>query len=91
MKKILIGLLVAGTVLTGCDAATDMQMDKVHNKVADDMVAQYEIAKKQGDAMQTCVQAGMVSAAYLQAQDEAKYNEWKAIEKTDCKAAGIDK
>lgn len=86
-----MGLLFAGTVLTGCDAATDMQMENVHNKVADDMVAQYDIAKKQGDAMQTCVQAGMVSAAYLQAQDEAKYNEWKAIEKTDCKAAGIDK
>ena len=87
----LIAVLALATALMGCDAATDMQMDKVHNKVADDMVAQYDIAKKQGDAMQTCVQAGMVSAAYLQAQDEAKYNEWKAIEKTDCKAAGIDK
>ena len=90
MKAIVLGLGFA-VMLVGCDAATDMQMDKVHNKVADDMVAQYDIAKKQGDAMQTCVQAGMVSAAYLQAKDEAKYNEWKAIEKTDCKAAGIDK
>lgn len=91
MKKILIGLLVAGTVLTGCDAATDMQMDNIHNKVANDMVAQYEIAKKQGDVMQTCVQAGMVSAAYLQSQDEAKYNEWKEVEKKDCSAAGVQK
>ena len=90
MKAIVLSLGFV-VMLVGCDAATDMQMDKVHNKVADDMVAQYEIAKKQGDAMQTCVQAGMVSAAYLQAQDEAKYNEWKAIEKTDCKVAGIDK
>ena len=90
MKKIVTALALAIT-LAGCDAATDMQMDNIHNKVADDMVAQYDIAKKQGDAMQTCVQAGMVSAAYLQAKDEAKYNEWKAIEKTDCKAAGIDK
>lgn len=90
MKKIITALALAIT-LVGCDAATDMQMDNIHNKVSDDMVAQYDIAKKQGDAMQTCVQAGMVSAAYLQAKDEAKYNEWKAIEKTDCKAAGIDK
>lgn len=90
MRKLLLGLVVV-LGLIGCDAATDMQMDNIHNKVADDMVAQYDIAKKQGDAMQTCVQAGMVSAAYLQAKDEAKYNEWKAIEKTDCKAAGIDK
>ena len=90
MKKLLLGL-VAISALVGCDAAVDAQMDSTYEKVSSDMVAQYEIAKKQGDAMQTCVQAGMVSAAYLQAQDETKYNEWKAIEKTDCKTAGIDK
>lgn len=83
--------MVAISALVGCDAAVDAQMDSTYEKVSSDMVAQYEIAKKQGDAMQTCVQAGMVSAAYLQAQDETKYNEWKAIEKTDCKTAGIDK
>jgi len=36
-----------------------------------------------------CVQAGMVSAAYLQANDEPNYQKWKAIEKTDCKTAGL--
>ncbi len=90
MKKIVTALALAIT-LTGCDQAVEAQMDSTYDKVSSDMVAQYDIAKKQGDAMQTCVQAGMVSAAYLQAKDEAKYNEWKAIEKTDCKAAGIDK
>ena len=90
MKKIVTALALAIT-LTGCDQAVDAQMDSTYDKVSSDMVAQYDIAKKQGDPMQTCVQAGMVSAAYLQAKDEAKYNEWKAIEKTDCKAAGIDK
>lgn len=90
MKKIVTVLAIAVT-LTGCDQAVEAQMDSTYDKVSSDMVAQYDIAKKQGDAMQTCVQAGMVSAAYLQAKDEAKYNEWKAIEKTDCKAAGIDK
>lgn len=90
MKKIVTALALAIT-LTGCDQAVEAQMDSTYDKVSSDMVAQYDIAKKQGDPMQTCVQAGMVSAAYLQAKDEAKYNEWKAIEKTDCKAAGIDK
>ena len=90
MKKIVIALALAITLI-GCDQAVEAQMDSTYDKVSSDMVAQYDIAKKQGDAMQTCVQAGMVSAAYLQAKDEAKYNEWKAIEKTDCKAAGIDK
>lgn len=90
MKKIVIATLLS-IGLIGCDAAVDAQMDSTYDKVSEDMVAQYEIAKKQGDKMQICVQAGMVSAAYLQAKDEAKYNEWKAIEKTDCKAAGIEK
>lgn len=90
MKKIVTALVLAIT-LTGCDQAVEAQMDSTYDKVSSDMVAQYDIAKKQGDPIQTCVQAGMVSAAYLQAKDEAKYNEWKAIEKTDCKAAGIDK
>jgi hypothetical protein len=91
MKKTLIGLLVAGTVLTGCDAAVDAQMDYATDKVTEDVIAQYEIVKKQGDPINTCVHAGVVSAAYLQAKDEAKYAEWKAIEKEDCKAAGIQK
>jgi hypothetical protein len=35
------------------------------------------------------VQAGMVSAAYLQANDSFNYNQWKATEKSDCRAAGM--
>lgn len=90
MKKIIAAVAIAIT-LAGCDQAVEAQMNSTYDKVSSDMVAQYDIAKKQGDAMQTCVQAGMVSAAFLQAKDEVKYNEWKVIEKTDCKAAGIDK
>jgi len=33
--------------------------------------------------------AGLVSAAYLQAKDEANYNKWKEIEKEDARAAGM--
>lgn len=90
MKRLFFGL-ASVLALVGCDAAVDAQMDSTYDKVSSDMVAQYDIAKKQGDKMQICVQAGMVSAAYLQAKDEAKYNEWKAIEKSDCAAAGITK
>lgn len=88
MNKLIVvlGLAVA---LVGCDAAVDAQMDYATDKVTDDVIAQYEIVKKQGDPIQTCVHAGVVSAAYLQAKDEAKYAEWKAIEKEDCKAAGM--
>jgi len=52
-------------------------------------VAQYEIAERQGDKMQICVQAGLVSAAYLQAKNESSYRNWKYIENTACKQAGV--
>lgn len=61
----------------------------IENKVADDAVDQYNIVKRQGDKMQICVQAGVVSFAYLQAKDENNYRRWKSIEKTDCRAAGL--
>jgi len=64
-------------------------MADIEDKVAVDAVTQYGIAKRQGDAMQTCVQAGMVSAAYLQAKNETEYTRWKATEKTDCAKAGL--
>lgn len=70
-------------------AAVDRELAKIHDKVATDAVAQYEIAKRQGDRIQTCVSAGLVSAAFLQAKNEPKFTEWKATEKADCAAAGL--
>lgn len=64
-------------------------LDSITRKVATDAVAQYEMAKRQGDALQTCVQAGFVSAAWLQAKDESKYIAAKATEKADCAKAGM--
>lgn len=49
-------------------------MSDIENK-ATDAVTQYEIAKRQGDKMQICVQAGFVTAAFLQAKDEKNYRE----------------
>jgi len=61
----------------------------VEKSVADDAIAQYGIAKRNGSAMDRCVQAGMVTAALLQSQEEAKYREWKDVENADCAAAGL--
>lgn len=96
IAKNLLALLflsaVALVVVVACTAGNaDKMMNDIENQVAIDSVEQYEIAKKQGDPIMTCVQAGMVSAAYLQAKDETKYNEWKSVERTDCEAAGISK
>ena len=75
----------------GLEHQAAKEMDKIENQVASDFVEQYNIAKRQGDAIQICVQAGIVSAAYLQAKDESNYQTWKMTEAEDCKAAGISK
>lgn len=62
---------------------------KIEKQVASDTVAQYEIAKREGSKIQICVQAGFVSAAFLQAKDEQNYQKWKRIEKEDCQKAGL--
>ena len=81
MKPITI-IAAAACMALACEGSIEAQ-------VAKDAEQQYEIAKRQGDAMQACAQASLVAAAYLQAKDEAKYAEWKGREKSDCAAAGV--
>lgn len=81
---LIIFLIVALSTCSG-----DNNLENIEKQVATDSVDQYNIAKKQGDPMMVCVQAGFVSAAYLQAKDDANYNKWKDIEKADCSKAGL--
>ncbi len=73
----------------GYEKQVNTSMQQITDKVATDAVQQYNIAKRQGDPVQICVQAGLVSAAYLQAKDEANYQVWKATERNDCRRAGM--
>ena len=73
----------------GLQKQADSSLQDIKDKVAGDAVAQYNIASSQGDKMQKCVQAGLVSAAYLQAQDQSNYDIWKATERVDCTVAGL--
>jgi hypothetical protein len=61
----------------------------ISQRVVDDAISQYEIAKRSGSKMDACVHAGFVSAACIQAKDEASFKKWKAIEKADCSKAGV--
>ncbi|MDZ4307359.1 hypothetical protein [Allopontixanthobacter sp.] len=88
MAKALL-FAIAALVLGGCDQLVDQQMQDIHKQVAQDATDQYDIAKRQGDLIQICVQAGLVAASYLQAKDEANYNSWKLIEDADCAKAGM--
>ncbi|OHA86992.1 MAG: hypothetical protein A3A96_03580 [Candidatus Zambryskibacteria bacterium RIFCSPLOWO2_01_FULL_39_39] len=73
----------------GLEKQSKRELDDIYKQVSADAVQQYEIAKRQGDKIQICVQAGMVSAAYLQEKNEMSYQQWKAIEKVDCSEAGL--
>jgi hypothetical protein len=61
----------------------------IQDSVANEALEQYDIAKRSGTAMDRCVHAGIVRAAYLQAHDEDNYKKWLSIERTDCSLAGI--
>lgn len=69
------------------EAARTLQ--SIERTVAADAEREYAIAKRSGNAMDAYVHAGLVAAAYLQAEDEANYRKWKSIEQRDQAAAGI--
>ena len=64
-------------------AAKDLK--QIQSQVAEDAKKQYYIALQQGDPVQVCVQAGLVAAAYLQANDEHNYQRWKDTEQKICR------
>lgn len=90
----ILGLILLGGFIWyffggGLETNSKKSMDNIYKQVSADSVQQYEIAKRQGDKIQICVQAGFVSASFLQEKNEASYQKWKAIEKSDCAIAGI--
>lgn len=62
---------------------------RIEWQVAMDAVKQYEMVERHGTAIDRCVHAGFVAAAFLGAQAEDRYQEWKNIERQDCAAAGV--
>ena len=87
MLKGLIFVLL--TLACSRDQQAAEELAKIHDKVAEDAVAQFEIARRAGDPIQTCASAGLVTAAFLQSKNEAKFREWKEIERAACADAGL--
>jgi hypothetical protein len=89
--KKLIGFIVLGglAALLFAVVGGGGSLDGIKAKVASDAVEKYGIAKRNGSPVDICVQAGMVTAAFLQAKDEPNYAKWKATQGADCKRAGV--
>jgi hypothetical protein len=89
------GLLAVGIIWFylggGLEQQAAKDMGNIYNQVSADAVKQYNIVKASGTPIDICVQAGMVTAAYLQAKDNGNYAAWKRTEAVDCAAAGIQK
>lgn len=67
-------------------------LESINNEAANQMLNQYFMAKRNGAApVDLCVQAGLVTAGYLQASDEENYKKWKNTEQEECLRAGIQK
>ena len=78
-------LLIVGAIIWYLVSPLNSQ--RRHEK---DAVDQYDIVKRHGSSqIEICVDAGLVSAAFLQAKDEDKYKVWKAKEQQECAAAGL--
>ena len=45
----------------------------LERKVASDQIEKYEMAKRNGNKTDACIEAGVIAAAYLDAKDEDKY------------------
>ena len=93
-QQLIIGAVIAVAVLLflfggGLEMQAASELQDIHDQVAEDAVKQYQIAKRNGSAVDACVAAGLVTASYLQANDEANYKIWKQTESADCKRAGI--
>jgi hypothetical protein len=68
---------------------SDDPLQAIKDQVAKDAVDEYWIAAKSGSSVDRCVQAGIVTAAYLQAKDEDNYSSWKVMQRRDCTDAGV--
>lgn len=70
-------------------SATEAVSAGIDKQVLKETAEQYAFAKTNGSAMDACVHAGFLCAAFMQAKDADGFKKCKAIERADCKKAGI--
>ena len=77
------------------EAHTQEQCGQAHlvrgkSQVCHDVIAQYQIVKRNGDTKETCVRAGVVKEFFLSVQDEKNYKVWQNVEHDECEKAKIE-
>lgn len=87
---IVIGALILYFFEGGIENDATSELQEIESQVAQDLILEYQMAKRNGSAVDACVHAGLVAAAFLQANDEANYRKWKGIETEECRKADAD-
>lgn len=92
--QIIFSVLVAATAAWYFfGGGMEMQIAYHAQKLVRDEIAhaemQYAFAKRNGTLVAVCIYAESISVVYDQAHDEQNYQKWKAVEKVDCKSAGM--
>lgn len=82
----IVGLIFIGLFIWWMTGGGVQQLS---NQVAGNLSQQYDIAARQGNKMDMCIQAGATALGFLQAKDEKSYAHWKSVEKRDCATAGM--
>jgi hypothetical protein len=77
-------ILCLGLLCAGCGQVADAQAKLVESLRIKDAIGEYEKASR---ALDRCVKAKMVAAAYADAKDVAETQAWSAREHEDCQAA----
>jgi hypothetical protein len=77
-------ILGVGLLLAGCGQVADAQSQLVRTLRVRSAVSDYEASRA---ALDRCVKAKMVVAAYSDAKDVAETQAWQAREHEDCRAA----
>jgi len=86
---VFITIIVFLAVLTSAGPSGEELYDDITNDVAAEAERQYRAVKDHGSQVDTCVRAGQVAEAYLQAGNDARFSEWIAIREEECRKAGM--
>lgn len=83
MRRIWV-VCVAALAMPGCARVAQGQQQLAQQAQIKDAVSAYERARTGGDALQICVDAGMVANAYADARDLPNQQAWAARRREDC-------
>jgi hypothetical protein len=68
---------------------TDKSRQQDTDQITADAIREYEIARQSGNASEAYVHAAAVAEAFLQAHDQANYQKWVNIRRTEALRAGV--